>query len=165
MSKVWFVDLLESTGRMRRLPLGKDTLPHDWNNMLESLGDCVTVYPVSDANTSKDTDNCDIDSSPWLTRRRCRRKEKGPIHPESSNQATTAPSNSTEAIILETCCNGGNPIPDDPNIGPIDDSFSTPTKAWRGNTTTGHSVSSFFAKGANLVLRHSFANCPTTVMT
>ena len=78
-----YIDLLATGGHMRWLKKGNETLPADAKNWLVELSDFVYVHPFLNADEVFDIDKGVADSTPWLTCRQCRRREKGALTPSS----------------------------------------------------------------------------------
>ena len=76
-----FIDLIAANGHMRWLKPGIETLPRDRTHWLEELSDFAAVHPWENLQVLYDEDKGNVDSTPRLTCRQCRRKEKGPLTP------------------------------------------------------------------------------------
>ena len=124
------LEFLATSGHMRRMQPGNETPPHDRLRWLGSLSDFVVARPWLGATTLFESDKCNIDSTPWLTCRKCRRKDKGPIDSANFYQASKFTTNWPHAIILENTRTGGYPIPDDPKLGPVNKSVPIRTLNW-----------------------------------
>ena len=139
-----FADLLSTGGHMSWLQFANETLPRDSANWLGNLSDFVAVHPRLDASEVSDSEKWDIDSTPWLTCRQCRRGEKGPITPVFFYNSNKLTSNYPSAIILENSRTGSYPCPDDPKLDPINDLYPIRGENWRDTTEPSGCVDGFW---------------------
>ena len=73
-----------------------------------------------------------FDTTPWLTYRQCRRKEKGPIAPSSFYHASKLTTEWSESVILESTHAGGYTVSVDSKLCPTNREFPIRDKEWRG---------------------------------
>ena len=147
-----FIDLIATSGHMRWLKPGNETPPRDRTHWLGELTDFAAVRPWQDIQVLFDEDRGDVDSTPWLTCRQCRRKEKGPPHFIGIFRAVKLTETWPNAMSLENSHTRGYPVPIGPTLPPVNPTFPIMDHNWR-NTTEHHSCADSFWMKLNDLFR------------
>ena len=150
-----YLDILASSGHMRWLQVGIDTLPCAKRDWLKYLEDFVLVIPIGEAEQIMDDDHSNVSGCDWMNCRQCRRKEKTALASAEFYHTTKYTKKWSEAIILENSHTGGYPIAPHTIGDPVNLTFPIKQVEWRGTTQHHSMVDDFFDIGTG---EYSLAN-------
>ena len=113
-----------------------------------ALADFAVFRPWLEAAVVFDMEKGNIESTPWLTCRQCRRKEKGALISSRFSQASKLAESWSSAIILENAHTAGYPVPFDGPFDPINQDFPIRDHDWRDPSLADQNVSRFWKEAS-----------------